>query len=282
MPSLRALQIASAPSVTSLSSLTGLASVQDSLQLSDLSILNLDGLFLTSFGGQGGAVIQLQQLPLLSSIGALANTTLSSNTSLFVLNTGVTSLIGLNATQLGAVTLQGNPSLTDVTALGAAFAIISVSIDDNDALQTLGTFTNTSSIGDLVISGNDTLTDAGSFPLLESLSGLTYLLQASLLQASSMPLVTTVNKLSIEQTGMRDLSNLNDIAVINGDLTVRSNPTLTNLSLNGQLDINGNLIVTDNPALDCQIVVTLAGRSTPLSTTSSGNQGNGTVCPNVP
>ncbi len=195
---------------------------------------------------------------------------------------GVDSLAGLDSLErvpiLGvhaATSLEGAPRLVSVDEFyvdGGSITDLSP-LDPIAALPTLLSFVVVQSLYDLTTLpasltaiGKIYVADSDSFTSLDGLGpvsvGAVKLIDTpNLTDITALAGNTTFTELNLDQTGLEDLAGLEDLQVVDGDLTLTDNPSLADISSLGALrQINGNLVITGNSSLPTADANALVGQ----------------------
>ena len=195
---------------------------------------------------------------------------------------GIDSWIGLDSLEsvpgIGirdATSLEGAPRLSALEDLYIYYGSISdlspldpiaalptglylVAVQSLTNLTTLPT--SLTSIGEIHVSFSD------SFTSLDGLGpvsvGAVYLEDTpNLTDISALAGNTTFTELNLDQTGLENLVGLEELQVVDGDLTLTDNLSLTDIASLGALrQINGNLVITGNASLPTADANALVGQ----------------------
>jgi low-density lipoprotein receptor class A len=222
-------------------------------------------------------------------------------------NPALVSLHGLEHLKgVQAVSIEGNPVLTDLSALsGLTFVTGDLEVVDNNALASLDGLHNIARAGDVKISGNAALTSLAGLRGLTAVDGFTLSQNALLKNFEGMEALTYFGPTGLyvgNNAALVDFSGLK-VAYIGADFNVVSNAALTSLkglesvtllawtvsisqnpmlasigALSAVTEIRGDVSVSTNPLLPtCQVNALL----TPLGKTCacSGNDDAATCDP---
>lgn len=168
--------------------------------------------------------------------------------------TNLDSLYGIERI-LGDLSLSNNPVLSDLSGLNSLKLVLgSLLMYANDSIINLNDLSGIDSLGSLEIIFN---------PWLTSICGIDSLVVLNHIDISSNPLLDSlcfnfvlnnhlIGSLTINGNGsLKNLSGLDSLCFIDGDVSITSNNLLQNtVSLNQLKIVKGNLIISDNQNLN--------------------------------
>lgn len=208
-------------------------------------------------------------------------------------NPALASLHGLEHLKgVQAVTIEGNPLLTDVSALsGLTFVTSGLKIVNNDALTSLEGLHNIGRAGDVEVSANAALTSLSGLRGLTAVDGFTLSQNAVLKNFEGMgalmyfgargfyvgnnPALVDFSGLKVGYIGadfnvtgnaaLTSLKGLESVTLLAWTVSITSNPLLASISaLSAVSELRGEVTVSSNPLLPtCQVNAWL----TPLAKT---------------
>ncbi len=184
---------------------------------------------------------------------------------------GVDSLAGLDSLESvpgivvrDAVSLEGAPEVATIDYFQVTYGSVSdlgpldpiASLPTGLYLYSVQSLTDLTTLPPSLVSvGEIFVAYSNSFTSLDGLGpvavGSVYLsADPNLTSITALAGNSTFTELTLDQTGLPDLVGLEDLEVIDGDLTLTDNPSLTDItSLAALRAINGNLVITGNTAL---------------------------------
>ena len=236
---LNSLEIKQNDLLQGLTGLEGLTSLEGHFSLEDNGILtSLSALSnITSIG----AYLRIKGNPMLQDLTGLdALTHIMGNSE--ILGRGLKNLSGFNQLQEinGNLTIQGIPTLNQISTFNSLHTIHGVlSITNNDYLQAIAGFSNLNQTNGLVIHSNNSLTSIPGLTSLQSIRGdfnLGYF--NNFFSRGGNPLLS-------------DLSGLNALSQVEGNVLINDNAALINFAgLGNLIDIQGNLDIYYNDSLN--------------------------------
>ncbi len=270
-------------SVTDISALSFLTSIEGNFILSDLdqlstyaafnNIITIDGDFTIEYSN---VLTSLSDFNALTSVGG--NIYIRSNSLL--VDVGVLSNL---TTVIGSLRINSNPALTTLSALSNLTTTGYLQLFSNSILPNLSGLENLTSVAELSIGSNGSLTDCsaicslinadgvvGPISIISNPSECSSLTEVELICTNTCPIGNVVlnsqneidafvanqsscdsifGNLTISGSTINDLSQLSFLRYIQGNLLVQSCPSLTELTgLNGLIDIGG-MDIRSNAAL---------------------------------
>ncbi len=277
--SVDSLSISACPSLVDLSGLRGLARVASRIGFSELRLTDFTGLAaLTEVGAPGGepAWVLIRDNPLLLTLDGLEGVVWHDALHLDVVNNAkfhdlgalsgavelggfeladndyVLTLAGIEslATVTGALILDSNYRLKDISALAAVESVLALRVVGDQSFFDLSPLVSLKSAGSFTVEYSD-LVELGPLPALQSLGDLTIRGNSDLVSISGVSGVTGLARLTIESTSvLADLSPLAGVTALES-LRIRENKAITELSglgavaeITGLAEISGNAAIT--------------------------------------
>ncbi len=248
------LDIYSNPSLTSF---TGLDNVTEVAR--DIWVRNWYGAH-TSFVGLGaltriGRYLVFERMDSLEGLDSLESVP-------YISSEGLTTLEGApRLTTVDGFTI-GNSTVTTLTPLDPIATLPAwLSITGVNTLADLTTLPDSlTSIGGIYVSYSDSFTSLdGLGPV--SVGAAQLIDTPNLTDISALAGNSTFTELNLDQTGLENLVGLEELQVVDGDLTLTDNLSLTDIASLGALRaINGNLVITGNPNLPTADANALVGQ----------------------
>jgi hypothetical protein len=272
-------------SLHDLRGLDGLTSAND-VYIHDGALTSLAGLdALTAV--EGLTVLHIPSLTTLDGLGALESgdlaftdvgitdtaglRSLAEGMLTFEDDPALTTIAAPSLTSTSLV-VERNPSLTSFALPNLAWAD-AITIDDDDALPSLDGLDALATVGDLTITDNASLTtlaglgslttvsgalDVSDDPSLIAVDGLTALASAGDVAFVRDPALTSFDGFAASDLGsltiefddaLTDLTGLDSLTTVTGDVVVRDNAALVSLAGLGGLQTAGEVDIQDEPAL---------------------------------
>ena len=171
---------------------------------------------------------------------------------LLISGAGITDLTPLSKLrEVGVLEIRFNVMLSDLEGVDQIERADRIIITGNSVLPTLPEFTELGQAGRITITTHDSLTDLGSWPALESAGGLEVADNEQLTDLSGFEaLVTTAGYVRLSNLALvEDMSGLDQLLAVGGELLIEDNPALATLSPLTVQSVGGDLTVSSNTAL---------------------------------
>jgi hypothetical protein len=247
-PVARRVHIQGAPSLTDLSALSSLTSV-DHLELREMPLENLDDVGNLSAVGS----LYLIDVPRLNDISALNR--VSTLDQLYVDGTALQNVDALQLESIEAIYLAHNPALVGVDSLGGLSHLGSIEVLGNDSLARLPVFPDITEMTSVFLQFNAALVEGPGFPSLERMP------------SGTIAIADNPNLLRID-----GFPSLSEVAAVE----IRRNAQLVEVAF-GQLTSAGSLHITCNPELPSASLAPLMQVSS-TDRDLDGNQGSEEAC----
>jgi hypothetical protein len=176
--------------------------------------------------------------------------------TIIVTGGGITNLTNLSTLrEVGRLEIRFCPNLVVLTGLQDLTRVDNFIITGNQVLPTLPNFNELDQIGHLTLTGNVGLTELGKFPA-EVLESLDLTGNTTLTSYAGLETVTAVTG-NVTLSGnaiVTDFTGLDSLITIGGNLTIEDNDGLASLAGLNVTNINGDLTILTNPSLsECLI-----------------------------